>query len=237
MTSIIKVHSLNWASLEEAAWEYTSMCLSFLCPNLGPPRLKWCCQLDGMALRPLGPSFSWWWPTLALLLLTLCIYMLHDQQLICPVRKPRVDFLEVLHWKEILHSFQIFIGKIDAKVEAPILWPPEEKSELIGKDPDNEKDWEQEEKGTIEDETVGWHHQLSGHEFEQTSGDGEGQGSLKHCCLWGCKQSDMTEWQSNNHKPKPSIISTITTAYKWFKLSPNRHLGATAYSRCLIHLL
>ena len=56
------------------------------------------------------------------------------------LRKPRVDFLEVLHWKEISHSFQIFIGKTDAEAKAPILWPPDEKSELIGKDPDNEKD-------------------------------------------------------------------------------------------------
>ena len=56
------------------------------------------------------------------------------------LRKPRVDFLEVLHWKEISHSFQIFIGKIDAEAEAPILWPPDEKSELIGKDPHIEKD-------------------------------------------------------------------------------------------------
>ena len=60
----------------------------------------------------------------------------------------------------------IFIGKTDAEAEAPIFWPPDEKSWLIGKDPDAGKDWRQEEKGMTEDEMVGWHHQLNGHEFE-----------------------------------------------------------------------
>ena len=77
----------------------------------------------------------------------------------------------------------IFIGKTDAKAEAPILWPPDEKSCLIGKDPDGGKDWGQEEKGMTENETVAWHHQLSGHEFEQAPGDGEGQESLA-CSGW-----------------------------------------------------
>ena len=68
----------------------------------------------------------------------------------------------------------IFIGRTDAEVEDPILWPPDEKSWLIGKDPDAGKDWRQEEKGTTEDEMVGWHHWFNGCEFEQTPGDGEG---------------------------------------------------------------
>ena len=72
---------------------------------------------------------------------------------------------------------RIFIGRTDAKAEAPILWPPDVKSWLFGKDPDAEKDRGQE-KRVIEDETVGWHHGLNGHEFEQTPGDTEGQGSL-----------------------------------------------------------
>ena len=73
----------------------------------------------------------------------------------------------------------IFIGKTDAEVEAeaPILWPPDTKNWLIGKDPDAGKDWEQG-MGMTEDEMVVWHHQLNEHEFEQASGDGEGQGSL-----------------------------------------------------------
>ena len=67
------------------------------------------------------------------------------------------------------------------------------KSSLIGKDTDAGRDWGQEEKGTIEDEMVGWHHQLSGHEFEQVAGDGDGQGGLACCSPWGCKESDTTE--------------------------------------------
>ena len=70
----------------------------------------------------------------------------------------------------------MFIRRTDAETEAPVLWPPDVKSLLIGKDPDSGKDWEQEEKGVIEDEMVGWHHQVNGHEFEQTPGDGKRQG-------------------------------------------------------------
>ena len=62
----------------------------------------------------------------------------------------------------------IFIERTDAEAEVPILWPPDAKNWLIGKDPDAERDWRQEEKGTIEDEMVGWHLWLSGHEFEPT---------------------------------------------------------------------
>ena len=60
----------------------------------------------------------------------------------------------------------IFMGRTDAEAEMPILWPPDVKNQLAGKDPDAGEDWRQEEKGTAEDEMVGWHHQLSGHEFE-----------------------------------------------------------------------
>ena len=72
----------------------------------------------------------------------------------------------------------IFIGRTDAEAETPILWPPDEKNWLIGKDPDAGKDWRREEKGTTEDEMVGWHHWLDGHEFEQPPGVGDGQGNL-----------------------------------------------------------
>ena len=82
----------------------------------------------------------------------------------------------------------IFIGRTDA--EAPVLRPPDAKSWLIGKDLDAGKYWGQEEKETTEDEMVGWHHQLDGHEFEQTPGDGEGQGSLACCSPWRHKESD-----------------------------------------------
>ena len=69
----------------------------------------------------------------------------------------------------------IFIGRTDAVAEAPLLWPPDARRWLIGKDPDAGKDWRQEEKGTTEDEIVGWHHQVNGQEFEQALGDSEGQ--------------------------------------------------------------
>ena len=88
---------------------------------------------------------------------------------------------------------QQFIGRTDAEAEGPILWTPDAKSRLIGKDPDAGKDRGLEEKGMTEDEIVGWHHKLNGHEFEQISGDGEGQGSLACCSPWGHKESDMTE--------------------------------------------
>ena len=79
------------------------------------------------------------------------------------------------------------------EAEAPILWPPDAKSQLTGKDPDAGKDGRQEEKGMTEDEMVGWHHRLNGHEFEQTLGNGEGQESLTYCSPWGPKELDMTE--------------------------------------------
>ena len=88
----------------------------------------------------------------------------------------------------------IFIGKINTEAEAPIIWPPDVKNQLIGKVPDAGKDWRQEEKGTTEDDMVGWHHWLNGHKFEQTPGIGDGQGSLACYSPWGRKESDTTEW-------------------------------------------
>ena len=84
----------------------------------------------------------------------------------------------------------IFFGRTDTEAEAPILWLPDGKSGLIGKNTDAGKDWGQEEKGTTEDEMVRQHHWLNGHEFEQTPGYSEGQGSLVCCSPWGCKQLD-----------------------------------------------
>ena len=87
----------------------------------------------------------------------------------------------------------ILIGRTDAEDEAPILWSPDVKDGLFGKDPDAGKDWRQEEKGMIEDEMVGWHHWLYGHEFEQALGVGDGQESLACCSPCGPKESDTTE--------------------------------------------
>ena len=88
----------------------------------------------------------------------------------------------------------IFIGRTDAEAEAPILWPPDAKTWLIGKDSDAGKDWRQEEKGTTEDEMFGWHHWLDRHEFEQVPGVGDGQESLVCCSQRGRKESDTTKW-------------------------------------------
>ena len=85
----------------------------------------------------------------------------------------------------------IFTERTDAEAEAPILWPTDLKSHLIGKDPDTGKDWGQEEKGMAEDEIIRYH-QLNRHKFEQSLKDSEGQGSLACCSPQGCKELDMT---------------------------------------------
>ena len=87
----------------------------------------------------------------------------------------------------------VFIGRIDVETETPILWPPDAKSWFIWKDPDAGKDWRQEEKGTTEDEMVGWHHQLNGHRTGWTPGVDDGHGGLMCCGSWGCKELDTTE--------------------------------------------
>ena len=91
------------------------------------------------------------------------------------------------------NQFWIFIRRTDAEAEAPILWPPDVKNWLIWKDPDAGKDCRQEEKGMTEDEMVGWHHRLYGHEFEQAPGVGDGQGSLACCRPWSRKEWDTAE--------------------------------------------
>ena len=92
----------------------------------------------------------------------------------------------------------MFIGRTDTEAEALILWPPDVKSQLTGKDPDAGKDWRQEEKGTPEHEMVGWNHCLNGHEFKQAVGDGKEQGSLVCCSSWCCQESDTAERLNGN---------------------------------------
>ena len=87
----------------------------------------------------------------------------------------------------------VFIAKTDVDAETPILWPPDAKNWLIWKDPDAGKDWRQEEKWMRENEMIGWHQQLNGHEFGWTLGIGDGQGGLICCSPQGHKESDMTE--------------------------------------------
>ena len=92
----------------------------------------------------------------------------------------------------------IFTGRTDTEADTPILQPPDVKRQLIRKDPDAGKDWRQGDKETREDEMFVWHHQLDGHEFEQSLGDGEGQESLVGCSPGGHKELDMTEQLNNN---------------------------------------
>ena len=87
----------------------------------------------------------------------------------------------------------VFIGRSDVEAETLIVWPPDVNSWLIWKELDPGKDWRQEEKGTTEDEIVGWHHWHDWREFEYATVVGDGQGSLACCSPWGCKESDTTE--------------------------------------------
>ena len=105
----------------------------------------------------------------------------------------RLDCKEIKAVNPEGNQLSTFIGKTDAEAKTPILWPPDVKNWLMGKDPDAGKDWRQEEKGTTEDKMVGWHHWLDGHEFEQAPRVGDGQECLACCIPWGCKESDMTE--------------------------------------------
>ena len=93
-----------------------------------------------------------------------------------------------------------FIGRTDAEAEAPIFWPPDVKSQLTGKDPDAGKGWRQKEKGATEDEMVGWHHRLEGHEFEQAPGDSEDQGSLVWCSPRRSRKgwTQLSDWKTKD---------------------------------------
>ena len=115
----------------------------------------------------------------------------------------------------------IFTGRTDAKAEAPLLRPPDEKSWFIGIDPDAGKDWGQEEKRVTEDEMVGCHHRLNGHEFVQTPGDSGGQGSLECCSPWGHKELDTIEWLNNQYELYYTLflfkkMITIISTKQWY---------------------
>ena len=93
----------------------------------------------------------------------------------------------------------LFIGGSDLEVKIPVFWPPDANSWLIWKDPDVGKDWGQEEKGTIEDEMVGWHHWLNEHGFGCTSGAGDGQGGLACWGSWVTKsRARLSDWTELN---------------------------------------
>ena len=109
-------------------------------------------------------------------------------------------------------KFWVFFGRTDAEAETPIIWPPHARSWLIGKDSDAGRDWGQEEKGMTEDKMSGWHHQLDGHEFEWTPGDGDGQGGLVCCKSWGRKESDTTEWLNWTEGSSVSCYEILTVS-------------------------
>ena len=133
-----------------------------------------------------------------------------------------------LHGKEVQsvnpkgNQSWIFIGKTDAEAEAPMLWPHDGKNWLIGKDPEAEKDWRQEEKGTTENQMTGWFHRLNGYELEQAPGDGEGQESLACCSPWGCKESDMTaqlnwtDWLKEHYVYRKKVDKSNLRWVTWF---------------------
>ena len=123
----------------------------------------------------------------------------------CPplLEKTLESLLDCKEIKPVNHKGNepwILIGRTDAEAEVSLLWPPDAKSWLTGKDPDAGKDWKKKKKGTIEDEVVGWHHRFNGQELEQIPGDGEGQGSLVYCSPWGHKESDITWWLNTKNK-------------------------------------
>ena len=131
-----------------------------------------------------------------------------------------------------------FIGRADTKTEAPILWPPDAKHRLSGKDPDAGNDWRQKEKRVTKDEMVGWHHQLNGHEFKQTLGGSEGRGNLVSCNSWGHKESDTTEWWNNNGAMQGSCFFVCTMLWQnifcWISLVRSRYHAT--YFRVLFQL-
>ena len=113
----------------------------------------------------------------------------------------------------------VFIGRTDIEAETPIFWPPDAKSWVIWKDPDAGRDWGQEEKGTTEDEMVGWHHRLNEHEFGWTLGVGDGQGGLACCSSWGRKESNTTEQLSNNSSSSLAGVLDQTAGYRSWECS------------------
>ena len=124
----------------------------------------------------------------------------------------------------------VFIGRTDVEAETPILWLPDAKSWLIGKDPNAGKDWGQEEEGMTEDEMVGWRHWLDGHEFEQILGVGDGQGSLACCNPWVTK-SDRIERLNWNELIWKNIKLEFNIIH-FYQLKINRFYSSSHFWYC-----
>ena len=126
-----------------------------------------CSYIPGM-----NPTWSYTW-------LSNSLKEIINMQEIVSKKIKTVNFKGNQPWK--------LIGRTDAEAEAPVFWSFDVNSWLIGKVPDAGKDWGQKEKSTSEDEMAGWHHWCNGHEYGQTSGDGEGQEGLEWCSPWGLR--------------------------------------------------
>ena len=134
----------------------------------------------------------------------------------------------------------IFTGRTDDEAETPILWPPDEKNWLIGKDSETGKDWRQEEKGTTKDEMVRWHYWLYGHEFEWTPGVGDGQGGLAHWSPWGRKESNMTEGLNWTELNWPVVLNPLVHRSKfllWWDKNWGREIKQPDNIKCAVWMV
>ena len=128
----------------------------------------------------------------------------------------------------------MFTGRTIA--EAPIFWPPDGKNWLTGKYSDAGKDWRQK-KGATKDEMVEWPLWLNGHEFEQSLGDSEGQGSLAFCSQWGHKESDTTEWlnkrrrKRGKERKKHKSVANRTLKVSW-DINPSTYVRVSTRHCC-----
>ena len=143
----------------------------------------------------------------------------------------RIDAFELWCWRRLLRvpwtarrSNQSILKEISPgcpleglmlKLKLQILWPPDAKNWLIGKDPDAGTGWRQEEKRMAEDEMVGWYHWLDGHEFEPALGVGDGQGSLECCSPWCPKESNTSEWVNNNKMVQCRLVLISHKSLDW----------------------
>ena len=125
------------------------------------------------------------------------------------------------------YHVQQFIGRTDAETEVPVFWSSDVSSQLIGKVPDTRKDWGQKEKRTLVDKMAGWQHQCNGHEFGQTSGNGEGQGGLACCSPWGRQEVDTTGQLNNNNRYSIPILFTRKLSFHGLSYNYKSFQGTT----------
>ena len=141
--------------------------------------------------------------------------------------------------KEISPEYSL---EAETEAETPVLWPPDEKNWVLGKDPDAGKDWRQEKRGTTEDEMVGCHHWFDGHDPEQVLGVGDGQGSLACCSPWGRRVGH--DWATELNWTETFIITNIlphrlqiTVSLLWHNpILTLLEISTREHKRCCVHL-